>query len=69
MEWTRPDEVDWSPGRPRPALGYSGPSWLYFNVVMGDGMPRQIRKDLAEATLRQLITRNDGGAPPMGWDR
>lgn len=69
VEWTKPDDIDWSPGKPRPALGYSADSWPFFTVVMCDGQAKQIQKQIPEQTLRLLITRNDGLVIPPGWDQ
>jgi len=68
VEWTKPDDIDWSPGRPRPALGYSGQIRPTFLALMADGQVKQLRKDLPDETLRLLITRNDGQKIPLGWD-
>src|SRR5262245_8371424 len=55
VEWTKPDDIDWSPGRPRPALGYSADSWQFFTVLMADGRPRQVQKQVPDHVLRLLI--------------
>jgi hypothetical protein len=69
VEWTKPDDIDWSPGRPRPELGYTPASWPSFTAVMADGQAKQIQKQIPEETLRLLITRNDGKVIPPGWDQ
>src|SRR5262249_15303296 len=60
VEWTKPEDLDWSPGRPRPALGGISPNLPYCNVLMMDGSVHQLRKDVPDQTLQWLITRNDG---------
>jgi Protein of unknown function (DUF1559) len=68
VEWTKAEDLDWSPGRPRPALGGMSPNLPYCNVLMMDGAVRHLRKDVPEETLRRLITRNDGLIIPQDWE-
>jgi len=57
VEWTRPDDIDWSPGRPMPPLG-AGRAGDQVLVLMADGSVRFFRKTMAEANWRGLITYN-----------
>src|SRR5262245_48497067 len=68
VEWTKPEDLDWSPGRPRPALSGVAPNLPYCNVLMMDGVVRHLRKDVPEQTLRWLIVRNDGNIIPADWE-
>jgi len=38
-------------------------------AVMVDGQVKQIRKDVADETLRRLIDPMDGLIIPAGWDK
>jgi hypothetical protein len=68
VEWTKPDDLDASPGKPFPKLG--GVPWKSnrVQVLMADGTTRQIRPDLPETTLRALVTHSGGETIPPGWD-
>ncbi|HJZ89418.1 MAG TPA: DUF1559 domain-containing protein [Gemmataceae bacterium] len=68
IEWTRPDDLDWSPGRPRPTLGGIAPKLPYCNVLMCDLTVRRLRKDASDQTLQWLIIRNDGNVIPQNWE-
>jgi uncharacterized protein DUF1559 len=68
VEWTKPDDLDWSPGKPRPNLGGVNPRREYVLAVMADGRTRKIRRDVKDQTLRLLIGRQDGQAVPAGWE-
>lgn len=67
VEWTKPNDIDWPPGAPRPPLGGSE-AWPYFMALMGDGQVKQLRRDIPEQTLRLLIDHRDGQRLPFGWD-
>jgi hypothetical protein len=69
VEWTRPDDIDWSPGRPRPALGGASPELPFCAVLMLDGSVRRLAKDVDDITLRHLIDRRDGNIIQPGWER
>jgi hypothetical protein len=69
VEWTRPDDIDWSPGRARPALGGVSPELPMFVVLMLDGSVRQVREDVNDTTLRHLIDRRDGNVIQPGWEQ
>jgi hypothetical protein len=69
VEWTRPDDIDWSPGRRRPALGGAYPSLQFCMVLMANGAVRTMRKDIQEQTFRNLIGRDDGIVIPDAWDQ
>jgi hypothetical protein len=63
VPWTKPDELDFAPGRPLPRLSdlYGG-----CDVLMCDGSVHLFPRDLPEANLRALITRsgNEIVTPP-----
>lgn len=63
IEWTRPEDLDSSPGRPFPRLG--GSSLALF----ADGTVRALRHDLPESTLRALSTHSGGETLPAGSDK
>jgi hypothetical protein len=67
VEWTKPDDIDFAPGRPRPNLGGST-TWPFFLALMGNGQVNQLKRDIPDQTLRLLIDRRDGQALPIGWD-
>jgi hypothetical protein len=69
VEWTRPDALDFSPGKPRPAFGGAYPGLPYAWVLMCDGSIHRMRKDVPDNTLRWLIGRRDGMVIPPGWDQ
>jgi Protein of unknown function (DUF1559) len=61
VEWTRPDDLDASPGQPFPKMGGFG--WRNgFQAVMGDGSVRVLSLDTPEDNLRTLISYS-GGEP------
>ncbi|HEX3150121.1 MAG TPA: DUF1559 domain-containing protein [Gemmataceae bacterium] len=68
VEWTKPDDLDFSPGMPKPALGGAYPSLQWTMVLMCDGSVRKLRKDVADNTLRWLVDRADGNVIPVGWE-
>jgi hypothetical protein len=67
VDWTKPDDFDWSPGKPKPSLGGIAPNLQYFQILMASGEVRKVRKDVPDQTLRWLIDRQDGNVIPMGW--
>src|SRR5262249_9818585 len=68
VEWTKPDDLDGSPGRPFPALGGMGWSGKRFNVAFADGSVRALKPGIPETTLRALVTHSGGEKLPPGWD-
>ncbi len=68
VEWTKPDDLDWPPGRPRPELGGIAPKLPFLNILMGDGSVRKLRRDVPDQTLRWLIDRQDGNVIPNDWE-
>jgi Protein of unknown function (DUF1559) len=66
VEWTKPDDLDFSPGRPRPALGGAYPKFPQVVVLMADGTVRMLNRDVPDQTLRWLIDRKDGNVIPAG---
>lgn len=61
VPWTKPDELVFDPKQPLPKLG-ADPKADRFLAAFGDGSVRSLSKNLAEATLKALITRA-GGEP------
>lgn len=68
VEWTKLDDLDFSPGRPRPTFGGAYPTLPFALVLMADGTVHQMRKDVPDETLRKLIDRKDGMVIPPGWE-
>jgi len=68
VEWTKPDDLDASPGRPFPALGGMGWSGNRFNVAFADGSVKALKPGVPETTLRALVTHSGGEKLPPGWD-
>jgi hypothetical protein len=69
VEWTRPDDLDASPGKPFPKMG--GHEWRngLFQALMGDGSVRTLKPDMPESTLRALVTHSGNDPLPPGWDK
>jgi hypothetical protein len=67
VEWTRPDDLEFPRGRPRPALGLN-PNSQFVMVLTVDGSPRKLRRQIADDTLRLLIMRADGQVLPEQWE-
>ena len=65
VEWTKPDDLDASPGKPFPRLGTTP---RIFLGCMADGSVKPLRQDLPETTLRALVTYAGGEALPADWD-
>jgi hypothetical protein len=68
VEWTKPDDFEWGPGRPRPALGGISPKLPYLNVLMVDGTVHKLRRDVSDQTLLWLIDRQDGNVIFENWE-
>jgi hypothetical protein len=67
VEWTKPDDLDASPGKPFPKMG--GMGWRkVFQAAFADGSVRALKLDTPEDTLRDLVTYNGGETLPPGWD-
>jgi Protein of unknown function (DUF1559) len=66
VEWTKPDDLDFSPGRPRLALGGAYPNFPVIMVLMADGTVKQMNRTVPDETLRLLIDRQDGKVIPAG---
>jgi hypothetical protein len=64
VEWTRPDDLDFSPSRPLPPLG-AGRSGDKVLVLMGDGSTRYFSKTMPESMWRALITYNGNEVVPV----
>jgi Protein of unknown function (DUF1559) len=56
VEWTKPDDLDASPGKPFPTLGGARPKSNTIFVLFLDGTVRAVRKTLPEAQWRAGIT-------------
>jgi hypothetical protein len=59
VPWTKPDELEYTPGGPLPKLGGHFRHWFkddVFLVAHADGSVAQYRQDLSEERLRDLIT-------------
>jgi hypothetical protein len=69
VEWTKPDDLDFAPGRPRPTFGGAYPNLPFALVLMADGTVHHMRKDVPDDTLRKLIDRKDGAIIPPGWEQ
>lgn len=67
IEWTKPDDIDWSIGRPRPSLGGGRTDKSFFLVLMMDGQPRKLSTSVDDTTLRNLIHRQDGNVVNPIW--
>jgi hypothetical protein len=66
VPWTKPEDLAYDPGGRLPGL-----RCLFrdgFRAALGDGSVRWLlKRDLGEATLRALITRNGGDDPGSDW--
>ena len=58
VPWAKPEELEFIPGKPLPALGLPGKDG--FNAALFDGTVRFIRKTIDPRNLQALITRNGG---------
>ena len=68
VEWTKPDDLDWPEGKPRPDLGGVNPKRDYVVAVMANGKSVKIHRVVKDDTLRLLIHRSDGKPIPPGWE-
>jgi hypothetical protein len=59
IEWTKPDDLDFGPGKPLPSLG-AGRNDKFVTVLMGDGSVRVVRKANSESAWRAAIGYQDG---------
>jgi hypothetical protein len=55
VEWTKPEDIDFGPGKPLPQLG-AGRGKDKVLVLMGDGTTRYVRKELPPETWRGLVS-------------
>jgi hypothetical protein len=67
VEWTKPEDLDWSPGRPRPALGGLNPNLPFVQVLFMNASVWKMRRDVPDQTLRWLIDPADGNIIPPDW--
>ena len=58
VPWTKPEELDYDPGKPLPKLGGQFPDGFY--ALFADGKVRFIPRDTDERAIRAMITRNGG---------
>jgi hypothetical protein len=58
VPWSKPEELEYNPGKPLPKLGGVYPGG--FHAGLCDGSVRFISSKVKESTLRALITRNGG---------
>jgi serine/threonine protein kinase len=65
VEWTRPDDLAYEPGKPLPKLGGHFPNG--FNAVLADAGVLFVNEAVSEETLRNAIVRNDGNALGDDW--
>jgi hypothetical protein len=65
VPWTKPEDLPYAPDQPQPDLRplFKGG----FRAGLADGSMRWVRHDLAEATLRALVTRNGADKPGPDW--
>lgn len=65
VPWTKPDELDYDPNGPLPALDnqFSGGS----QAALADGEVRMISSSISQQTLRAAITRNGGETLGPDW--
>jgi hypothetical protein len=69
VDWTKPDDLDFSPGKPRPTFGGAYPNMPFALVLTCDGTVHSMRKDVPDDTLRKLIDRMDGQVVPKNWEQ
>jgi len=55
VEWTKPDDLDLSPGKPFPALGGIRPKDDTVQVLFADGSVRAVRRSVPEAQWRTAV--------------
>ncbi|WP_020472218.1 DUF1559 family PulG-like putative transporter [Zavarzinella formosa] len=60
IEWTKPDQLDFGPGKSPPAVGGISPQNPFFLVLMADGSVRKARRDINPNTFRALVNGTDG---------
>jgi Protein of unknown function (DUF1559) len=55
VEWTNPDDLDLSPGKPFPSLGGIRPKDDTIQVLFADGSVRAVRRTVSEAQWRTAV--------------
>jgi hypothetical protein len=60
VEWTRPDDLDASPGKPFPKLGGIQPKSDTFLILMLDASYRIVRRTTSETALRAAVSAQGG---------
>lgn len=68
VEWTKPDDLDASPGKPFPAMGNHHRNNVFL-VLLADGAVRSMKGSPPETTLRALVTHSGDEVLPDGWDK
>jgi hypothetical protein len=66
VEWTKPDDLDLSPGKPFPSLGGIRPKEDTIQVLFADGSVRAVRRAVPEAQWRAAV--NVAGQTPPNLD-
>ena len=69
VEWTKPDDIDFGQGKPRPDLGGAYPNVPWVMVLTCDGTVRKLIRTAPDTTLRLLADRQDGQVIPVGWEQ
>jgi hypothetical protein len=65
VPWSKPEELQYVPGRTVPLLGPAGSD--VFIVAMMDGSVKMVKKTISEETLRQAIDPADGQVLGPDW--
>jgi hypothetical protein len=60
VEWTKPDDLDASLGKPFPRMGGLKLRGKVFGVLFGDGSVRHLKLDTPEDELRAMISHSGG---------
>jgi hypothetical protein len=61
VPWTKPEELEYEPGKPLPGLGGVSPQGFY--AALADGSVRFIPMALGKEAIRAFFTRNAGDGP------
>ena len=66
VEWSKPDDLDASPGKAFPKLGGVRPKGDKFLILLLDGSYRLVRRTTSESTLRAAVSAQGGEV--VVWD-
>jgi Protein of unknown function (DUF1559) len=69
VEWTKPDDLDASLGKPFPKMGGMAWNGKIFQALFGDGSTRAIKRTVPEDTLRALISHSGNETLPLDWNQ